>query len=315
MMDTLVKFRYLTDASRFRGISEKLYAEGDQVYKDAGIDFKASWFPVYAILAGSRSPLTVMDIARQIAFSHITVKNILRELETDGLVVIKPNPGDRRSKIIKLSVDGRKLLSRLKPIWRDFSAALQSIFVSGHPDFLNILDRIEQEMISFPINKRLKEPHEYVRIVDYKPSMKGYFNKLAGTWLRSIRDGELKEEDIFTLNNPDQAYLLNGGFVFFAVFGGEVVGTVALRRLDEDSFEFDMLYVDAEYRKLGIAKKLIERCISRCKENRAEELWLQSTGRMREAHQLFKKLGFEEKEAPLQMTVSKRTDEIMCISL
>jgi ribosomal protein S18 acetylase RimI-like enzyme/DNA-binding MarR family transcriptional regulator len=256
-----------------------------------------------------------MDIARQIAFSHITVKNILRELENENLVSIKPNPNDKRSKIIKLSGDGRNLLSKLKPVWRDYSVALQSVFESGHPDFLNILDRIDQEICSFPINERVKELPEPIRVVDYKPSLKDYFNDLAGKGLTGMLDGKLEEDDTFTLNHPEQAYILQGGFVFFAIYKGEVVGTVALKRLDEDSFEFSKLYIHPEYRKLGIASKLLEKCISRCRENRAEELWLQSTRNMHEAYLLYQKFGFEEKIAPLQMMVHKRTDKTMFMRL
>jgi N-acetylglutamate synthase-like GNAT family acetyltransferase/DNA-binding MarR family transcriptional regulator len=270
---------------------------------------------VYSILAESRSPVTVMNIAKQIAFSHITVKNILRELEAERLVIIRPNHEDKRSKTVKLSAEGRKLLSKLKPLWMDFAAALQNIFESGHPDFLNILNRIDHEINSLPVHERVKDLPGLIRIVDYKPSLKEYFNKLAGKWLPGLPDYKIAKEDKFALDNPDQAYILHGGFVFFAVYEGEVVGTVALKRLDEDSFEFASLFIDPEYRNLGIATKLIEKCISRCRENRAEELWVQSDRSMPEAHELYSKLGFKEREAPIQMQVYKRTEKIMCMSL
>jgi len=52
MSDLLVKLGHLSGASRFRRISEKLYVDGDQIYKNAGIYFKASWFSVYYALVG-----------------------------------------------------------------------------------------------------------------------------------------------------------------------------------------------------------------------------------------------------------------------
>jgi N-acetylglutamate synthase-like GNAT family acetyltransferase len=93
----------------------------------------------------------------------------------------------------------------------------------------------------------------------------------------------------------------------------KVVGCVALKRLDEKTFEFAKLFIDPNARNLGIATKLIERCITRCKENDATQLWLQTTMSMPEAHKLYYKLGFVDRKAPRQMTVLKRTEKIMCM--
>jgi N-acetylglutamate synthase-like GNAT family acetyltransferase len=105
------------------------------------------------------------------------------------------------------------------------------------------------------------------------------------------------------------------GFVFFARHNNKVAGCVALKRLDENTFEFAKLFIDPAARNLGIATKLIERCITRCKENEAKELWLQTTMSMPEAHKLYYKLGFVDRKAPKQMDVLKRTEKIMCMGL
>ena len=63
------------------------------------------------------------------------------------------------------------------------------------------------------------------------------------------------------------------------------------------------------------ATKLIERCISRCIENEATELWLQTTIGMPQAHKLYYKLGFKDKDAHSQMDVLERTEKIMCLEL
>ena len=98
MASISTKLSYLIGITRFRRISEKLYVGGDKVYREAGINFKASWFPVYYVLALAEDPITVMQIAQQIDFSHISVKNVLRELEQFEYVEIISNPDDGRSK-------------------------------------------------------------------------------------------------------------------------------------------------------------------------------------------------------------------------
>lgn len=316
MSYTISQLGYLAGATRFRRISEKLYVDGDRIYKDAGIDFKASWFSVYYVLALAEEALTVMQIAQQIEFSHITVKNVLRELEAAELINIIPNPRDRRSKLISLSNKGRFLIRQLKPTWLSFAAALKRIFQSGHPDFMNILHRIDREIAGNPIHESvLGDLEEPVTILDYQPRLKEHFYELAGPGLSELVNGQLEEEDLETLHNPDEAYIKHGGFLFYALYKDQVVGCVALKRMGEDTFEFAKLYVNPTYRNLGIATKLIERCISRCKENRASELWLQSPMSMQEAHKLYNKLGFIDKQAPSQMLVMERTPKIMYMAL
>ena len=316
MADILNELGYLAGASRFRRISEKLQQDGDKIYSDANIQFKASWFSVYYVLAKSNSPQTILEISNQIDFSHITVKNILRELNRDELVSIKPNPSDKRSKLVELTKKGEELQKELEPLWLSFSNTLKEVFSIGHPDIINILNRLDWEIYANPINERIYKPKdELVKVIDYKPSLKKYFYELAGPWLLGVLNGELEEDDKFTLHHPEKAYLENGGFLFYAKLKSEIVGCVALKRLDEDSFEFAKLFINPNFRKLGIATKLIGRCISRCMENDAKELWLQTTMSMPQAHKLYYKLGFSDQLAPPQMDVLDRTEKIMCLSL
>ena len=310
-MNLLNDLGYLASATRFRRISERLYLDGDRVYSQAGIAFKASWFSVFYVVAKSVKPVTILDIAHQIDFSHISVKNVVRELEKEELVEVSPNPADKRSKLIAMTEEGEKRLAVLSPIWQSFSLGLEEIFNYGHPDILNILNRIDREIESKPIYDRINELRHAVTIVDYKPSYAGKFYELAAPWLSEVLNGELEDEDQFTLSHPEDAYLKTGGFLFFAKYQKQIAGCVVLKRLDDDTFEFAKLFIDPNFRKLGIATKLIERCITRCTENEATELWLQTTMSMPHAHQLYYKLGFKDAKAPGQMDVLQRTEKVM----
>jgi DNA-binding MarR family transcriptional regulator/N-acetylglutamate synthase-like GNAT family acetyltransferase len=317
MEDSISKLGYLAGATRLRRIGENLQSEGDRIYSEQGIPFRASWFATYHTLLKAEGPLTMQEIAASIGFTHITVKNIVRELEQQGIVKIKPNPSDARSKHVSLTTKGQGLLERLSPVWQSISMSLQQLLTTGHPDFINIIGRIEKEMDRLPLPARFKalDTQEAVEILDYKPSLKGAFYDLAGNWLLGVLNGKLEEEDKFTLHHPEKAYLETGGFLFFALHKNKLAGCVALKRLSEDKFEFCKLYINPGMRRLGVATKLIDRCISRCMENKAKELWLQTTNSMQEAHQLYYKLGFEKARAPKEMLVLKRTQQIMRLTL
>ena len=314
MSSTIEKLCYLVVTTRFRRISEKLYVDGDKIYKEAGIHFKASWFPVYYVLALSESPLTVLQIAEQIDFSHITVKNVLRELEKEELVSIEANPADKRSKLTTLSLKGQKLIYRLKPLWISYSSALKKVFQSGHPDFMNILNRIDHQIEKKPVNDMVAQQEaESVVVVDYKPGLNKHFHELAGPWLTEELNGQLKEEDGIALQNPDEAHFIDGGFMFYARYKDQIVGFIALKRLNDDAFELARLYINPNYRNLGIDALLIERCISRCSENQALELWLQTSISKTEAHKIYDAMGFVDKAAPAKMVVQEQTKKVMCL--
>jgi DNA-binding MarR family transcriptional regulator/ribosomal protein S18 acetylase RimI-like enzyme len=314
MSNTISKLSYLAGITRFRRISEKLYMEGDKIYQEAGIPFKASWFPVYYILALAESPLTIMQIAEQIDFSHITVKNVLRELEQGEFISIISNPVDKRSKLVSLSFKGQKLIYRLKPLWLSISTALKQIFQTGHPDFMNILNRIDQQIEKKPIHKIVTQlDHDPVNIIDYKPGLDKHFYELAGPWLTGEANGKLEEKDGIKLQSPDVEHFMGGGFLFFARYKGQIVGFVALTRMDDDTFEIARLYVNPNYLNLAVETMLIERCISRCMENEAIELWLQFTPNMAQSNELYDYLGFSNKEPPSQMLVRDGTKSVKCL--
>src|SRR5689334_9494290 len=132
MTDKISKLGYLAGATRFRRISEKLYVDGDKIYQDRGIDFKASWFSVFYVLATSDTPKTILELANEIGFTRITVKNVVRELETNGLVKVAENPADGRSKHIGLTPKGRKLFEKLQDVWLPFAETLKQVLDKGH---------------------------------------------------------------------------------------------------------------------------------------------------------------------------------------
>ncbi len=317
-MNTISKTGYLGGATRLRRIGEKLQAEGDKIYSDLGINFKASWFATYHTLVQANKPLTMQEITASIDFTHITVKNIVRELEENGYVKIKPNPNDARSKHVSLTVKGKNLLAKLQPVWKSIAFNLRMLLTSAHPNFIAIIDRVEKEMEQRPLRQRVlqQQAPEQITVCDYRPSLKPYFTDLVGAWLKHLLNGKLEKEDTLALEHPEKVYLKTGGFIFFAQNAAQqVLGCVALKRLNEHTFEFCKLYVHPEARKQGIATRLIERCIDRCRENAANELWLQTTNSMPEAHRLYDSLGFKDTAAPPEMLVLNRTQKIMRLHL
>lgn len=63
-------------------------------------------------------PPPIGPVAALLAMDRTTLTANLKPLERRGLVEVVPNPSDRRSRLLKLTDDGRALLAEAAPIWK-----------------------------------------------------------------------------------------------------------------------------------------------------------------------------------------------------
>lgn len=310
MTDIIEGLGFLAGGSRFRRIYEKLQIGGDRVYKEAGLNFKSSWFPVYYVLAKSETPQTVMEITDQIAFSHITVKNIVAALSKQQLVNIIPNPDDKRSKLISLSKKGYALLKQLEPLWQSFSSVLKEVLTAGHPDINAILHKIDTALTLKPLNERVRtlQQEQSYAIRNAKPSefaaigtlMVQVYSQLEGfpstyeqpkyyQMLANIGDLTKKPgTEILVAVSSDGNII--GAVVFYSdmkYYGSE--GTATLKK---NASGFRLLAVDPNSRGRGIGKRLCLKCIQKAKALKRRHMIIHSTKAMQIAWKMYEKMGF-----------------------
>lgn len=81
-------------------------------------------------------PAGMTAVASLLAMDRTTLTAALKPLRRRGLVRIKPDPADRRSRLMTLTAKGRKSLARAVPIWRKTHAALEAVLPHGDGDRL-----------------------------------------------------------------------------------------------------------------------------------------------------------------------------------
>lgn len=81
-------------------------------------------------------PPKVGSVAQLLAMDRTTLTAALKPLERDGLVTIKVDPDDRRSRLLHLTETGQKVLASAVPIWRDLHAAVEAELTALQPDAL-----------------------------------------------------------------------------------------------------------------------------------------------------------------------------------
>lgn len=81
-------------------------------------------------------PPPMGPVASLLAMDRTTLTAALKPLERRGLVEVSPDPADRRSRILKLTREGRKLLARALPAWQKTHEELERLMPEGAPDQL-----------------------------------------------------------------------------------------------------------------------------------------------------------------------------------
>ncbi|MEP6947981.1 MAG: GNAT family N-acetyltransferase [Ginsengibacter sp.] len=150
-----------------------------------------------------------------------------------------------------------------------------------------------------------------VTIVDYQPKYQPYFEKLNRNWIEKYF--EMEEVDEFVLTHPEEAILKPGGTILMALYKGTVAGTVALRKINDTTYEFTKMTVDENFRRKGIAEALSYASFKKAKDLGADEVILYSNSILSPAISLYEKLGF--KHVPVGIGEYKRSDVKMVIEI
>src|SRR5687767_8696740 len=93
-----------------------------------------------------------------------------------------------------------------------------------------------------------------IQIVDYRKEHQPYFEKFNRAWIEKYF--WLEDLDRYVLTHPEEAIIQPGGAVFMALYDGVPAGTVALKKVNHETYEFTKMAVDEPFRRKGIAEAL-----------------------------------------------------------
>jgi len=132
----------LAIATRLMRLSEQFRKDGAQVYREYGIDFEPKWFPVIYVLY-YKNQLGVVELAAEIGYTHPSTISLLKELEKQKLVKSQKDKTDQRKRIIRLTEQGRTLVSRMEPVWQVFREAFAELLDTKH-NLMQAIIEVEQ---------------------------------------------------------------------------------------------------------------------------------------------------------------------------
>ncbi|SFF03458.1 Ribosomal protein S18 acetylase RimI [Chitinophaga sp. CF118] len=131
-----------------------------------------------------------------------------------------------------------------------------------------------------------------VEILPYSPAYLPDFERLNKHWIRKYFI--LEPVDVEVLEKADQYIVNTGGTIIFAAVGSDIAGTVALKKIDDETVEMSKMAVDEAYQGNKIGWKLAEHIIKLAWEMGFKKVILYSNTKLVPAINMYQRLGFRE---------------------
>ncbi|MGZ3750731.1 MAG: MarR family winged helix-turn-helix transcriptional regulator [Mucilaginibacter sp.] len=131
---------YLVFGSRLRRLSEAFLSEINKTYQAAGIEFDASWFPVFYLLLNNES-LSIKELSDITGVSHPAASQLVTNLKSKKLLKTTTCTDDGRKQLVQLTKAGHALLERILPVWEAVSLTMEEL-VTADPECQHLLPAI-----------------------------------------------------------------------------------------------------------------------------------------------------------------------------
>lgn len=131
-----------------------------------------------------------------------------------------------------------------------------------------------------------------LEIIEFLPEHQPWFEKFNRQWIEEFF--WMEPIDVETLQDPDEYIISKGGKILVALYNKEIAGTVALKYVDNTTYEFTKMAVDSKFRGLKVGQALGEEAITKARSLGATKIILYSHTVLVPAVTLYRKLGFEE---------------------
>jgi DNA-binding MarR family transcriptional regulator/GNAT superfamily N-acetyltransferase len=328
--DIIGQLGELALASRLRRLSERLFRDISRVYDDLDTEFEPRWFPLLHALR-RRSPQGVTELATTLRLTHPAVNQLAAAMEARGLVRGRRDPHDERRRPLELTAAGRRTATILDPIWEEIRLAnrelLGELAAKGH-DFLAALEELESLLDQHDMHERVTGhlrvrrarrpeapgPRERLEILPYRPAWRRHFEQLNREWLE--KKFTVEGPDAAILSDPHRNIIKSGGAIFFARLDGRIVGTGALIRHAEGTYELAKMAVTESERGHGLGRRLAEALLAEARARGVKTLFLETSPRLVAVRRWYERIGFRRvTHHPLGATKYARRSFAMVMNL
>ncbi len=306
-MDIYMELGALALSGRLRRLSERMAGDVTRIYKMQNLEFEARWFVMYRQLL--RGGMAVTELGEALGFTHAAVHLIAREMERAGLLTSNKDRADARRRVLRLTPKGIAMEARLKPLWDDIEKANQLLLQESETNILDVFTQIEKALDQNDMFSRIQlllrtRSEKEINIQMFESRWAEDFKRLNYVWLKKYFTIEPLDKKI--LSQPEKI-IEGGGQIFVAVHHGEAIGVCGLINHGEGTMELAKMAVDDRFQGHGIGLLLARSVLAEARRLGADNVFLETSVRLKAALALYRKLGFKKVSAGAKSKYKRTT--------
>lgn len=227
---------------------------------------------------------TVRALRTSLSLDSGYLSRLLRSLETQRLLEVQEQTGDRRRRRVCLTAKGRQELAAYDKLSDDLA---KSILAPLDPEqrgrLIRAMAEIEQLIRAPTVEVTLEPPDSK----DARRCLNAYFQELAQRFDAGFDPAKSNPATFGDMTPP-------AGFFVVARLNGAPVGCGALKCRDDKTGEIKRMWTHRSARGQGIARKVLQTLEATARSAGLHTLRLETNRTLVEAQSLYRREGYEE---------------------
>ncbi|AFT79295.1 MarR family transcriptional regulator [Alteromonas macleodii str. 'Black Sea 11'] len=289
-MKSFNELGHIALGTALRQLAAQVSKDAENTYTKFGFAIEPKWFPVFYVLA-SKGADSVVNIAKEINHSHVSVSKIVKEMKARELIESYKSSDDSRVTLVALNDKAKAMVPQMEKQCDAIDAAMRELKEETGIDLWEAVSVVERHLRYRPISARVDGDSPDIKVVDYAPKYREAFKSLNVEWISKY--WELEEPDFKALDDPEGYILNQSGVILIALDKGEPIGCCALIKQTDDKFELAKMAVSPKAQGKGVGLLLGKSIVERAKLMGLKRLYLESNSVLKPAVSLYEKIGFK----------------------
>ena len=289
-MKSFNELGHIALGTALRQLAAQVSKDAENTYAKFGFAIEPKWFPVFYVLA-SKGADSVVNIAKEINHSHVSVSKIVKEMKARDLIESYKSSDDSRVTLVALNDKAKAMVPQMEKQCDAIDAAMRELKDETGIDLWEAVSVVERHLRYRPISARVDGESPDIKVVDYAPKYREAFKSLNVEWISKY--WELEEPDFKALDDPEGYILNQSGVILIALDKGEPIGCCALIKQADGTFELAKMAVSPKAQGKGVGLLLGKSIVERAKLMGLKRLYLESNSVLKPAVSLYEKIGFK----------------------
>ena len=289
-MKSFNELGHIALGTALRQLAAQVSKDAENTYAKFGFAIEPKWFPVFYVLA-SKGADSVVNIAKEINHSHVSVSKIVKEMKARDLIESYKSSDDSRVTLVALNDKAKAMVPQMVKQCDAIDAAMRELKDETGIDLWEAVSVVERHLRYRPISARVDGDLPDIKVVDYAPKYREAFKSLNVEWISKY--WELEEPDFKALDDPEGYILNQSGVILIALDKGKPIGCCALIKQTDNTFELAKMAVSPKAQGKGVGLLLGKSIVERAKLMGLKRLYLESNSVLKPAVSLYEKIGFK----------------------